>query len=684
MIVRVALSLARTPDPAHRWRQTAVPLAAAVSIFLLLAAGSLISLLDREAERGSDRIGTLAGSSPSPSDLLMVPRTDNWADSVYISISIEPAGAAAPVLPPGLGRLPSPGRAALSPALHELTLREPMLASRYPHHLVLDPAGIRSGGELLAYTRPPAGRTIRGYTSLQRVQRFGPPHGAQGFDPSYGSPVDFFAIAAGASAFLLIPSLLVLIAGVATASPARDRRFAILRALGASRGTIARLGMVETIALALPGAVGAALVFRGFVGGLTSVPLVGHAVLPGDLQAPFAFCLGLIVAHALLAGAIAVAIGRPSAATSVRPRPIAGRSRARWWRAIPLGLALGLAVGGAAAGGESGGTAMIIGLVSAVAALPVAGPGLMALLGGVLARSPSVSGLLAGRRLQWDPVRIGRPFGLCGAMVVLAIATVCYVALARSVEPTRLPAGPDAAVSVSWADPHRGDLDLLADELGSGTVVGLVRSRLAIDCSELAEQVGSLQCDSGGEQATKSGLGLLRRLLPVESVSGFDPGASTRTADTAAVFDHGSLQALDRRLRTAADRVLAAPSLSSAFDLDSQPSELVGWLTGAILLAGLALAFGALLLVVDAVCGRVPRAGYSRRLESRRDAWFGSRRRFLCFRFGRWPGRGRWSAFVLRPCLSAAPGLIPRSRRSAASSLQLAGPGSWAPVRSPI
>ena len=57
-----------------------------------------------------------------------------------------------------MAALPAPGQAALSPALHEITLDNPDLAARYPDHLVLSEEAVATGGTLLAYVGAP-GRT---------------------------------------------------------------------------------------------------------------------------------------------------------------------------------------------------------------------------------------------------------------------------------------------------------------------------------------------------------------------------------------------------------------------------------------------------------------------------------------------------------------------------------------------
>ncbi len=295
MIVRLATGLARNLAPEHRWRRVAVSVSAAVFMLLMLAATSIVVMAQREAGRVERRTALLA-TEPSLTDLILAARDDVWRSEQYLVVWIEPAASARPVLPPGMERLPEPGQAVVSPALDRLAARHPGLEGRYPDHLVLGSEGVRSGDELFAYVRVHEGRTLpgdlagdlSGETRAVRARAFGSPTGADPVFPlepplpvaSVGEVVD------GVLGLLVVPGLIVLTVGAATASGVRDSRFEVLRWIGAPGRTLLALAALETLVLAVPG-LGVVMALWGvFTPRLERVPLVGHDVLRGDLKLP--------------------------------------------------------------------------------------------------------------------------------------------------------------------------------------------------------------------------------------------------------------------------------------------------------------------------------------------------------------------------------------------------------------
>ena len=543
MIVRLAIRLARSGQPSHRYRRTVLPLAAGLSTVLLLSAAGLVALALREQERFTDRTALLA-QRPRNTDLWWLERSDEWAGEQYPLVWIEPAGdAAGPVLPPGLRRLPDPGRAVLSPALHALARREPAIAARFPGHGVLEPQGTRSRSERLAYVRPAANRTIAGHPAAARVRAFGP-GGGPALVTTAGAAVERAALVSGAVAFLMLPAALLALAGVATASDTRERRFAILRALGAPRSTITRLSVLETASLAVLGVVPACLLWLVVAGRLTVVPGTGHDVYPGDLALPVPAAFAVGTAVACLCATSAAVLTR-AAAPSRSPRPLDAPQRARAWRAVPLGLSLGATAGGASLGGRTGGLVMLVSLLGALAGLPLAAPTLLPALGRLLTRGHSVAALLAGRRLEWDPRRIGRPFGLFGVIVLLAIFGGCYTALLAAGESSIQSGG---AITLRWSDPHAGDLPALARALRPARVIPVPRRQ------------------------------------GVVVVTGAEP-----------------LEALEQRTRTAAQRTVTAWTVVSPLASRQRPSPLDPWLRTGLAVGLLVLGLASVLLVVDAV-----------------------------------------------------------------------------------
>lgn len=610
MLARIAVGLTRSGLPEHRWRQIVVPVAAAIALVLALAAASVFSLLGREAERDRHRTALLAGE-PAPTDIFVVSTIDEWRGRQFSVVWIEPASAAAPALPPGISRLPAPGQAAVSPALDRLAAESPGLAARYPDRFVLGSDGIRTGGELLAYIRPPADRTIATDRRAIRASGFGAPPSTEGsLALGLDLPIERPPIAMGLVVFLVIPGLLLLGVSLATASTVRDRRFSILHRLGASRRSRTILAILEAGVLALPGLVLATVVWTVLTPRLTWVPLVGRDVVRADLALPWwmylaAFGLGL----GCVGGAAAGVTGYRERRGTAPPRPDSGRVVLTPLRLAPFGFAVSSFVAWKIIGGTTGATLFIVGIAVAMVAVPVFLPNLLRPVGAALARLRPVPALLAGRGLEWDPVHRARPFAGFGALLTLALAATGYFALLWQVPESTRADQTSPFVMASWLDPRPEDLARLSTAMGSGLVVPYVEDETTLlagtTCSALASYVPDIVCDPGAPHAPPSS--------GVSSIAAFVlfPGADLRLADPselpgdtgrALVFDHGAGVEIANRVQVAAAGVLPGLSVRVADQATTVlPSLLVPWLESGITLALLVLAGACIVAIVDRI-----------------------------------------------------------------------------------
>lgn len=614
MIARLALGLARSPLPEHRWRRLAVPLSAAVALLMVLAAVSVVAMLGRQAGR-EERRTALTATVPAPTDLILVEGVDVWDAEHYRIVWIEPAGEAAPVLPPGVTHLPAPGQAVVSPALDRLADEHPALAARYPDRLVLGPAGVRGGGELFAYARPPAGRSVAGSRAAVRVRGFGPPTAA---DRAAHRDVPLglnrlpnrLLIAQGLLALLVVPGLLVLAVGAAAASAVRDRRFAVLGWIGAPPRSLQRLAALETLLLAVPGLAAAVATWAAVGPRLEGVPLVGHGAVRGDLGLPWWLVAGLLVAGAAATGLTAVfAAATLNRRAARRPRPTAGRAAITPLRAAPLGFAIGAFISWKYVGGMTGAILQYAGAAAAVGAVPLLLPNMLRLAGVALARLGSIPALLVGRGLEWNPVRTARPFTAFGAIVVLGLAACGYFALLWEIKNPVTPAiGRGSAVfSLSWEDPRPDDVARLAAGLEPSLVAplridGNGDAMVGASCPQLAPYLSDARCRPEAPYelpaGAAEGFAALLRLRPDAEVR-LASGDDFAGANEAVVLDPSPAAALEARVRGAALRLLPDPNIWSAADLVLRPSPLVAWFAGGLTVALAVLATACLLAIVD-------------------------------------------------------------------------------------
>ncbi|WP_328560506.1 ABC transporter permease [Streptomyces coelicoflavus] len=179
-------------------------------------------------------------------------------------------------LPPGVERWPGPGQAVLSPALRKAGAAEG-IDHRYGELAgTIQPSGLDEPTEWLAYVRPREG--LSGKPPSDVVTGFGPAAVglfADGLEPGSGRMDDkaewmFLGAVAG---MVGLPALALLVIAVRTGARARDRRTALVAALGGRR--------TDRVLVAL-GEAGTPVLFGALLGGAA----VAWAVLD-DLHIPF-------------------------------------------------------------------------------------------------------------------------------------------------------------------------------------------------------------------------------------------------------------------------------------------------------------------------------------------------------------------------------------------------------------
>lgn len=636
MILRVASGLSYGSSPEYRWRRMAVPVSAFIFMLLMLAGSSVVVMVQREAERVEQRTALMA-ARPSPNDLNIALGDDVWRGEQFLVVWIQPAGEGETVLPPGVSQLPEPGQAVVSPALDRLASKHPNLSERYHDRSIIGTDGIQSGGELLAYVRMPEDRKLSGdlsgdlsgLTQSLRVRAFGSPSSADvpiGLEPlsrtAYASEA-----AVGVLGFLAVPGFIVLVVGLTTASRVRDRRLEVMRWIGVDSRTLATIAVLETIMLALPGLVGAAIIWGLIAPRLEHIPLVGHEAVRGDLRLPWWLLLAGLGTAMVVIGFVAILttvtteVARRRTASGTRPS--VRQTAITPLRAAPLGAAFVLLALGWPTRGSDGSMLNLLGTVAAIVGVPLVFPGVVRLIGNCIGRLESTSAWIAGRGLEWDPVRASRPFLGVGAVVVIALASSGYLALAHYIEGASLPIVETRAVSVEWLSPQVGDLEAFESKLGSGLVVPVREgghhahsggehehnSTLVVGatCRELSTYLIGAECDADAPYVLSAEAE--RGLAETLAFSAHGPDTNIRLAPAGEVEDNGMalvlgnapLKVLESRVRDAAMATLPAPYVNSWLASTGAASPLVTWLVGGLVFAVLILAIGCLLSLVDRI-----------------------------------------------------------------------------------
>ncbi|MBA2560128.1 MAG: hypothetical protein H0V07_09620 [Propionibacteriales bacterium] len=434
----------------------------------------------------------------------------------------------------------------------------------------------------------------------------------------------------GVLSMAVIPAIIVLAIGLSAASPIRDNRFQVLVALGAPKRTLRLIGAMETLLFAVPSLVAATVLWTLVNPHLQMTPVVEQRLVPGDLSIPWTLLLaevGVAMAICWLTSIALTRTGRQAA-----PRPTLERQTLSSVAAIPLSLSIGAFALAAVVGSDLAADLNLLGIIFAVAGIPLVMPGVLRSVGRRIGRSDSVTASLAGNALEWDPVRTARPFMGLGALLVLAVVGTGYVSLATYIEPPQGMDTASSAVAVEWRQVQPADLERFTAAMGASLVVPFRqmeifqagRSRagsgvapptrgegltLGATCTEISLYVSGSPCES---QASSRLTGSVRQEVAALLSDAFNHSVGTirlaprkKLGDSghAFVLDDSALPVLDEHVRNVAMSTLPAPSVTSAVSNQPLVPSLVRWISAGLVVAVTILVIGSLLSLVDRLLG---------------------------------------------------------------------------------
>ncbi|QQC91267.1 hypothetical protein [Streptomyces alfalfae] len=281
---RLTWQLLRLGHAAHhgaeagRTRFAALLLASAVLALTFCSFVLASATWDGRAERGAARTPALAESGEQ-AKALWSRYWDSYEGRQFTVVVIAPLEDDAP-LPPGVGHWPAPGEVLLSPALAEAPRAEGF-AQRYGKAAGrVGGEGLASPGERLAYVRPTA--DMLRTADLEKITGYGGHWIPFGDLRVVGEETAMWALLA---VLLGLPALALVVAAARTGAAGRDRRDALLDALGAGRG--ARL-CVDLGGAVLPVTLGTLLAGAVLAPALLSdvrLPWIGYTLAAADVRA---------------------------------------------------------------------------------------------------------------------------------------------------------------------------------------------------------------------------------------------------------------------------------------------------------------------------------------------------------------------------------------------------------------
>ncbi|WP_018653302.1 hypothetical protein [Actinomadura flavalba] len=364
----------------------------------------------RDARDRARSIDAATGGRPATS--LWRPRYDAVGERQHQVVYIAPLTASAQP-PPGLPRWPAPGEAYLSPELTRAGAGE-HIATRYGRTAgTIAPDGLASPAERFAYVRPL--RVDPGDEGWFRVAGFG--HAAPTLvgESADVRPLGQFLLALGG--LVVLPALALVVIAARCGSASRDRRTALLQALGGGWRHRALVNCGEAMVPLTLGTALAAMAWGVLMVRDVRLPVTGYVLAAADLRA-FAPWVPVTAAACAAVTLLTVVLLHRADRTgrATRPRSFTG-TVPRWRLWACAGTAVLFLAGGQVRGVTgtvlyAAGTAGLWATVPSVAA--VAGRRLGVRLARYARRGGLVSPLVAGRWMVAHP----------GVMVRLATAVV--------------------------------------------------------------------------------------------------------------------------------------------------------------------------------------------------------------------------------------------------------------------
>ncbi|QIK07254.1 hypothetical protein G7Z12_15585 [Streptomyces sp. ID38640] len=366
----------------------------------------------------------------------------------YTVAFVEPVNAAA-APPPGLTTWPSPGQAVLSPALLKAGAHQ-HVADRYGKLAgTIGPQGLASPSERFAYVRP--AHTMRGMTEARPIHGFGAaPEWGNG-DFTNQRPI--WNLLLTVCGFLLLPAAACVVLAARIGADERDRRTALVSALGALPSHRRLIVIGEAIMPVTVGAVVGAL--PAAVGCLTDVPVpfVHFTLYAPDLRACALWFVGMVVLSLVVMLTAVTALHRHRRRPGAATRPRASRAtlaRFACW-ACPLFLLAASYGPGLAPSPALRVLLQVVGTLGGFATLPSLIAAACKAAGSALAelsrRWAGPAALIAGRWMAASAATTARL--VCAVVIAIGLTGETQLWMSRMAEPVRQATAVHAVVGES-------------------------------------------------------------------------------------------------------------------------------------------------------------------------------------------------------------------------------------------
>lgn len=604
---RLAWRILHGPVHGSIWYRWAVRCGVFASTLVLLAVvASLNALFDQQSSTQHAIISVEDGVG----DVWVLPANDLVVDDHTLRVFwIEPVGSNPSAIPLGLTAIPAPGSTAVSPALYDLIDTQPALRATVGPMTLIGRDGLESRGDLIAWARPPEGRSIA--SRAYRIASFSTerPAGVAGLVINDGLSTRPVELILGAVGLVLGPVLVVLVVVLNLGSPSRTYRLQVMVAIGASRAFLISLWLMQHALLTVPAIVLACLVWQIWARGLETMPVVDQPVFSEQLVLSWAQLLLVAMATVLMIAAatlIALRIARPKRQVS---RPTSSFETLTPLRLAPLGFTVVSLLAFLLNRTPLSEYLLLVGLALSVVSVPALAPSLLRPVGVALRSLPFPSLRIASGALILQPVRRARPFLAFAALITLAFIGSAYVSLI-STESSSTP-GPDISL-IDWPDPAAGDLVAISNALPSAMVIPVSFGRdglkMGTTCEDLERAILGIDC---GDEALSEGSPAQVVIGPGSPLTRFTQGigggvmllvpAEDLQATGQAMSIHPDPRDVDGESLLVAGLSVPGGSVLSTLALKPRSSPVLPWLRSGLALAFALLGVAVFFALVDSV-----------------------------------------------------------------------------------
>jgi hypothetical protein len=420
-MLRLGLQLALRGGREALIRLVLTTVAVAVGVAVLLCVLADFHAFQASNNRPCWECTTQASPSASPaSEELWNDSADFYQGQTIERLDLAALGPRAPV-PPGIGRLPGPGRYFASPALAALlrTVPRDELGARYPGTLAgtIGDRALSGPDELVIFIgyRP---AQLAALPNTMRVDHIAAAPGKQVWSSYFR---DAFAVGVLA---VLFPILILIGTATRLSAARREERFAAMRLVGATPVQTSVIASVDAIVSALLGVLLGIGVFALVQPALASAALIGTRYFSYDVTPTAAGYIGMLIA---VPAASAIASVLSLRRLQISPLGVTRRVTPpppTFGRVVPLLIGVVLFVAGLAiTNKQSIGGPAYPGLLIIMIGLVVAGPWLTAQAARLFGRLvKGASAMLAARRLADNPKAAFRT--VSGLVLAVFIGTI--------------------------------------------------------------------------------------------------------------------------------------------------------------------------------------------------------------------------------------------------------------------